>query len=101
MPITDSIDAEAKTFADAHRETDKGVDTILYFPGDDEIRLLEFTSSVPPTGEAVPFRYAPSPAHGLHHPMSLILLNPEERRLVENQEISLPAGWSLDTANPV
>ena len=101
MPIADSIDAEAKTFADAHRETDKGVDTILYFPGDDEIRLLEFTSSVPPTGEAVPFRYDPSPSHGLHHRMLVTLLHPQELDLVRRGQIPLPTGWNLDHSKSI
>lgn len=90
----------AKELAAAHREADSKTDTIKLIPSSnlDEIRLLEVSSSVPSTGEVLPFRYAPDPDHGIDYASVVVLLSPDEWNLVQQGSLHLPQDWVLNGA---
>ncbi len=93
----------ALELADAHRAADPETTIVKLFssPQDDEIRLLEVSSAVPATGEALPFRFAPSPTNGINYPSVVVLLNTSEWTAVENELMPLPAGWELASAKDI
>lgn len=55
-----SIDIAARELAGAHSDDDDNLTEIYLLPHPTEIRLLEVTSSVGPTGEVLPFRFEPA-----------------------------------------
>ena len=95
-----SIDQVASDLARAHREADNNTTLIKLFGSDrqDEIHLLEVSSSAPTSGEVLPFKFAPDPANGVDYSSIVILLSPAEWQQVERGELSLPEGWNLAKA---
>lgn len=93
----------AEELAAAHRAVDPETTTIKLFssPKNDEIRLLEVTTVVPATGEALPYRFPPDPAERIDYPSIVVLLHPAEWRDVEHGALTLPAGWELDSAEDI
>jgi hypothetical protein len=73
---------------------------VKYFPAAEgsEIRLLEVSRSAPTTHEVLPFGFAADHTHGIDYPSVVILLSPEEWTSVQDQDLKLPAGWDLSTA---
>ena len=94
------LSAVAQELAVAHREADTNTTTIMLFPSsqNDEIHLLEVSTTAPTTGEVLPFGFAADPAHGVEYPSVVILLSPEEWQQVEHGALSLPTGWNLADA---
>jgi hypothetical protein len=90
----------AKKLAEAHREADPATQTIKLFPPlhNQEIHLLEVSSTAPTSGEVLPFRFAPDAESGVEYPSVVILLSPKEWEEVESGTLSLPEGWSLAEA---
>ena len=98
--MTSTIDQVATELARAHREADNATTLIKLFASDrqDEIHLLEVSTSAPTSGEVLPFKFAPDPANGVDYPSIVILLSPTEWQQVERGELELPQGWSLAKA---
>ena len=90
----------AKRLAAAHRRADKKTTTIKLFPNASEnvIQLLEVSSAAPTTGEILPFRFPADIEHGVDYPSIVVLLSPEEWKLVESGSLTLPSGWNLAEA---
>ena len=93
----------AQELAAAHRAADPETTRIKLFSSaqDDEIRLLEISTSIPTTGEILPYRFASDEANGINYPSTIILVTPDEWRDVENGVIELPLGWPLSDAEDI
>jgi len=94
---------EAKELAAAHRKTDPATRVVKFFPAEypDQLRLLEVTTSVPTTGEVMPFTFSADPHHGIDYISTVILLSPDEWNDVRVGKLSLPPGWDISTAEDV
>ena len=88
--------------ATAHREADPSTTEIFLAPGEDEIRLIEISREIPPSGEVFPVSFNPDPEKGMHYASSVILINPEEWEEVKAGELTLPTGWgNPNTFRPI
>lgn len=98
MPRT--LEAVARDLAAAHRKEDSATSTIKFFPGarQDEVCLLEISSTAPTTGEIMPFRFGADVANGVEYPSIVILVSPDEWQDVQAGKLRLPQGWDLSTA---
>lgn len=92
MDITEVI-KQATILVKAHVKFDKYVSNVWISPHPEEIRLVEVTTSTVYCGRVLPFRYAADPEFGIHLPSVLILLSPEEWKMVEEGKIHLPKDW--------
>jgi hypothetical protein len=95
-----SLKAVATDLAAAHRKADSATSTIKFFPGatQNEVRLLEVSSTAPTTGEVLPFGFGADAAKGIDYPSIVILVSPSEWQDIQNGKLRLPSGWDLDTA---
>ncbi|MFH0825100.1 MAG: hypothetical protein V2B18_20300 [Pseudomonadota bacterium] len=66
------------------------VKTILWFPDDDEVRLIEVDENTVTTvsGQVEPFYFDASPADDLPVPSGIAIIRPEERG-----RLTMPTGW--------
>jgi len=90
-----SVKVTAKLLADEHRREDEGIDRILWAPADDEVRLIEVTTSVTDRGEVLPFRFTPDPPD-VPYPSVVILLGPGDWKRIEARELALPETFGGD-----
>ncbi len=93
----------AVDLAAAHRRADPATSTIKFFPGakQDEVCLLEVSSTAPTTGEVMPFRFGAEIASGVDYPSVVILVSPTEWQDIQKGKLPLPGGWDLATAEDV
>ncbi|HEY4120545.1 MAG TPA: hypothetical protein VGM56_21925 [Byssovorax sp.] len=87
-----TIEEVARDLARAHVEEDRETQHVFLSPHDKEVRLVEVTRSLEPSGEVLPFRFAP---HGdeVPFPSVIVLLSEDDWRLIEADELHLPTGW--------
>ena len=95
-----SLKTEAKALAESHRKMDNGTHIVKFFPPKDNgvIRLLEVSSSVATSGIIEPFLIDKDSKTGLNHPCEIILLSDHEWDDVLNNELHLPDGWDVQSA---
>ena len=95
-----TLKSEAKTLAESHRKMDSGTHIAKFFPSKDNdvIRLLEVSSSVATSGIIEPFLFDKDTKTGLFHPCEIILLSDHEWDGVLNNELHLPDGWDVQSA---
>src|SRR5258706_8036041 len=86
----------AKELARAHVQEDPQTTDVFVVDGvDDEVRLVEVSSSLDDAGpgEVLPFRFKAQPEQGVPYPSVVVLLSPSEWDSVEKDELKLPPGW--------
>jgi len=90
----------ANRLAAAHRDADVATSTIKFFPGakQNEVCLLEVSSTAPTTGEVLPFRFGADTKTGVDFPSVVILVSPNEWTEIQAGNLPLPGGWDLDAA---
>jgi len=87
--IMQSVEVTAKLLAGEHVQEDQGINRILWAPAEDEVRLIEVTSSVTDRGEALPFRFSADPPD-VPYPSVVILLGPGDWERIKEHELELP-----------
>ena len=87
------IDEVAKKLAAAHRQEDPETREIFLAPHATEVRLVEVSGSLAPSGEVLPFRFAPSPEHGVPYPSVVVLLSVDDWASIQRGDLKLPADW--------
>ena len=83
----------ALRLAEAHRKEDPATSDVFLASDDDEVRLVEVSESVGTTGEVLPFRFGPHSDQQIPYPSVIVVLSPEEWRLVQDGKLKLPDGW--------
>jgi hypothetical protein len=83
----------AQQLADAHRHEDPETKEIYLAEAENEIRLIEVSASLQPTGKVLPFRFTARPDQGIDFPSVIVLLSPAEGDLLRKGKITLPPGW--------
>ena len=87
----DSVEQGARALAADNRQSDPALQGILWFPADDQIRLVLLTAEVPAAGDdpdVHPFYFRPSPEHGLTFNSAIAMIRPDERG-----KLRLPPSW--------
>ena len=83
----------AEALVSKHVEVDPEITHVFLARNENEIRIVEITSSVGTTKEIIPFSFKSRPRLGIHFPTVIILLSPEELELLKKKELELPKGW--------
>lgn len=88
--LVGNVKEQAAMLAADNRQADPSIQRVLWFPSDEEIRLVEVTDEVPasPDGQLRPFYFRPSPKDGILAPSAMILIRPEEVG-----KLTLPTAW--------
>ncbi len=90
MTITTPLD-QAKLLASSYRDSDPSVERALWFPDENEIRLLLVSSEIAASAsetEVHPFYFRASEIDGLHLPSAIAYVSP-----LEVGRLKLPSGW--------
>lgn len=87
-PIRFSMEEEARSLAASNAEADTDIEEIWWFPDNDEIRVIEIDPTLPATDGIAAFSFRSSPIDGIHFPLAIALIRPEEK------ELPLPDGWA-------
>ena len=87
------IDEVAKLLAQAHREEDPETREVFLAPHPAEVRLVEVSGSLAPSGEVLPFRFAPSPEHGVPYASVVVLLSVDDWGRMQRGDLKLPLDW--------
>lgn len=94
-------DSWARTYADRHLQTDTGIRKVIYLPNgapDREIRLIEVNEllAVREKDPLEPIDFGVDRDSPNEHTVKILDVTPTQWDQVQNQEIPLPSGWSLD-----
>jgi len=100
-------DEEAIALAQIHYQVEAGLTHVFRIIGESEveamptepIKLLEVNETTVPSG-ILPIQFGPSPASGLHYPMVILEVTPEEYRKIRSEELTLPHGWRVGDPIP-
>ena len=86
----EKIKRQAELLARENKEAEPDISKVYWFPDENEVRLVELHSTVPPSGEGpvYPYYFPPALADNLPTTSGVVLIRPEEYRNVE-----LPPGW--------
>ena len=87
------IDEVAKELAEAHRKEDPETQEVFLAPHPAEVRLVEVSGSLAPSGEIFPFRFAPSPEHGVPYASVVVLLSIDDWGKIQRGDLKLPPDW--------
>lgn len=95
MNLGKSVEEVARDLAAAHRRADPEIQQIFMVadPEMAEVRLLEVSGAVGNTGSIMPFRFTARPDLDVPFPSVVILMSPEEKELLDRQELHLPDTW--------
>ncbi|AUX23098.1 uncharacterized protein SOCEGT47_036170 [Sorangium cellulosum] len=88
----------ARALADAHRQADPNT-TLIFLnpdPAEQEVRLLEVSTAAPTSGELYPFSFAARPDLGINYPSVVLLLSHQEWTDLQQGNLQLPDGWTID-----
>lgn len=92
------IDQVAKELADAHRKEDPETREVFLAPHPAEVRLVEVSASLAPSGEVLPFRFAPSPEHGVPYTSVVVLLSIDDWTRLQRGDLRLPPDWGTPSS---
>jgi len=100
-------DEEAVALAQAHYQVEAGLTHVFRIIGEnaveampaEPIKLLEVNEKTVPLG-ILPIHFGPSPASGLHYPMVILEVTPEEYQKLQSEELTLPHGWKIGDPIP-
>lgn len=84
------IRKQALLLAEEARRTDPDISKFYWFPANDEVRLIEVTTKIPPSrdNQVQPFYFPPAPKQNMAAPSGVaLILDGEDRKL------SPPKGW--------
>jgi len=84
-----NVEQTAKLLAGEHLQEDAGINRILWVRADDEVRLIEVTTSVTDRGEVLPFRFTSDPPDVLY-PSVIVLLSPGDWERLKAHQLDLP-----------
>jgi hypothetical protein len=87
-----SIETTAKLLAGEHMQDDAGMSEVFWAPAESEVRLVEVSTSIPDSGEILPFRFSPDPPDVLY-PSVVIMLGPGDWKRVRARDLALPEGF--------
>ena len=89
-PVNPVAEKQARAMAAENRQTSPDITAVLWFPDDQEIRLVELTEDVAVymDEELVPFYFPASPDDEMPLPTAIAMIRPNERG-----KIRLPEGW--------
>ena len=90
--LMSGIEQTARLLAREHSAEDTGIEAIYWAPSDDEVHLVEVSTSVPDRGEALPFRFA-SDSPEVPYPSVVILLSPGDWTRIESRQLELPSSF--------
>jgi len=86
----------ATDLAKAHKAEDPETKAIYLAGGSEssaEVRLVEVSGSLGPSGEVLPFRFPPRSDLGVPYASVVVLLSAEDWARLERGELFLPDGW--------
>jgi len=92
-------DSLASLYAKRHLDTDSGVARIYYLPTNApprEIRFLEVNRLISETTPLAPIDFGVGVNDAERHTLYVLDVTPSQWDAIQRQEISLPAGWTLD-----
>ena len=100
-------DQEALRLAQIHYEVEPGLTHIYRIHAsvaaeampDEPIKLLEVNRDTVASG-IMPLGFGPSPSVGLHHPLVILEITPEEYERIGSAELKLPNGWEIQDLIP-
>lgn len=100
-------DEEARKVAETHYAVDTGITQIFRITGgadaetrpNEPIKLLEVNECTIPSG-VMPLRFAPTPARGIHFPLVIVEITPDEFEKMQARHLALPDGWTLGELLP-
>jgi hypothetical protein len=101
METTFDRDALAREYARRHLETDSGVEEIHYLPTDApprEIRFLEVNRLISGTTPLEPIDFGVDVGRAEGHTLNVLDVTPAQWDAIQNGQLPLPAGWTLDKA---
>ena len=87
------IDEVAKELAEAHRKEDPETREVFLAPHQAEVRLVEVSGSLAPSGEVLPFRFAASPERGVPYASVVVLLSVDDWARIQRGDLKLPPDW--------
>jgi hypothetical protein len=87
----------ALELAAAHRNEDPETQEVYVAEAQDEVRLVEVSTSLAASGEVLPFRFKARPDKGVPYPSVIVLLNPEDWAAVRAGKLPMPFGWGAPT----
>ncbi|MGC4067960.1 MAG: hypothetical protein QM784_25585 [Polyangiaceae bacterium] len=95
MNSSKSVEEVARDLAAAHRVADPDIKQIFMVrdPAGREVRLLEVSGSVGNSGTVMPFRFSARPDLDVPFPSVVILMSPEEKAQLDQQQLHLPETW--------
>lgn len=88
MPGLDEMREIARKMARANRAADPGIKKVLWFPDENELRLVEIGEDAFSNEEVTPYHFGPVPAEGIPVPSGIAMVRPEEEG-----KIRLPEDW--------
>ena len=93
--VKKSVRSEALELVKAHCEFDPQTFLIIYFQSkkEEEVRLLEVSSDVLPSGLVFPLTFAPDKKEGMQYPCTIIVVSKEDYEKIRQGDLSLPDGW--------
>ena len=91
----------AKVLANKHFEVETGLTKVyrasgsadVEFNRNEPIKLLEVNEFTVPSG-VMPLRFGPAPASGIHYASVIVEVTPQEYEKIQQNQLSLPKGWS-------
>ena len=94
--MPDPLKEAAIDLVQSHRDVEPNLRRIFFYrdPDGREVRLVEVVDGSPSADDVLPFRFAPDESRGVHYPVVIVELSPEEFERVEQGELPLPPGWT-------
>ncbi len=92
-----TIQEVAERLAAMHRAEDPGTTHVFLAKGDatrePEVRLVEVSESVGPTGDVLPFAFLPRADLGIDFRSAVVVLSLDEWAQIKDGRLKLPEGW--------
>ncbi len=101
MSSMNDVREATQKLAKMHYENDPDTKVILSFPNSDKIRLIEVTGSVGSTGEVFSIEFGPDAGNLIPFDSEIILISPEEWKMIQEKRLSLPTPWNIDLLEPI
>ncbi len=90
QPINPAVETQAKRLAADNRQAEPDITRILWFPHEQEVRLIEVTEQIPVTddGQVHPYYFGASPNYDLPLPSAIAMIREDEV-----EKLKLPDEW--------
>ncbi len=87
-----AVEIAAKLIAVEHMAQDDGITDVYWAPAENEIRLIEVTTSVEDGRGPFPFRFTPDPPD-IPFPSVVIQVGPGDYARLRQQQLDVPDGF--------